>query len=239
MAVGTVPRTTSGLATAGILHRRRSLPNRRAMVGALLVIASLVGVFALRHGVEPASRTRYVVARHALSAGSRLQAADLALVAAGLPASAKPHAFTDPGAVVGRVVAVPVPAGELVEASAILPRGQVFSDRQMALTVDGAEAAAIEPGELVDVLVTHGTGDAARTDLVVGGAKVLRVGRVDATAIADRSGGAVVTVGVGTFAEVAALVHAIRTGQIDVVPGTSSDRFASGGSPAGIGPAPR
>lgn len=232
MAVQAIPRTSSGLATAGILRRRRSLPSRRAMLGALLVTASVVGVLALRHGVQPAARTRYVVARHALAAGSRVQAADLTLAPASLPASTISHAFTDPAVVVGRMVAVPVPAGELVEGSAVLPAGQPFPERQMVLTVDVNEAAAIEPGQLVDVLLTHGNGDTARTDLVVAGARVLRVGRLDPTALAGRSGAAAVTVGVMTLGEVAALVHAARTGQIDVVPGASSDRFTPASSPA-------
>lgn len=211
---------------AGVVRKKRSLPNARALAGAVLVTAALVGVFAvwLRAGSSPGRR--YVVARHAITAGTRLRTGDLALATMTLPVSMQPLAFTDPATLIGRVAAGRLAGGELVQASAVLGPAESFGLRQVAVAVDTAEAAAVEPGQPVDVLVTHGSGDTARTDLVVAGAQVLRVARVDASAVGDRSG-AIVTLGTPTFADVQALVHATRTGQVDVVPGSATDRFFS------------
>ena len=208
---------------AGTLRRRRSLPNSRAVLGAFLVVVALVGVFAawLQAGASPGQH--YVVARRPLSPGSELRADDLALATMTLPPSIATHAFEAPAALVGRVVAAPVGAGELVEASAVLDPGRRLVERQVSLAIDLTEAAELQVGQPVDVLVTHGNGDAARTDLVVAGAHLLRIARSDPSVLGDRSG-AVVTVGVATFAQVQALVHAVRTGQIDVVAGSAADR---------------
>ena len=220
---------------AGLVRRRRSLPNGRAVMGGLLVVVALVGVFAAWLRTGGSTGQPYVVARHALSPGVQLRADDLALATMSLPAATSPHAFRDLAALVGRVVAAPVGGGELVEASAVLGPEQSFAPRQVPLTVDVTEAAGLQPGQPVDVLVTHGNGDAARTDLVVAGAEVLRVTRADPSALSDRAS-AVVIVGVRGFTEVQALVHALRTGQVDVVAGSALDR-ALIISPGGPGPA--
>ena len=234
----TAVRAATGLSqvrpAAGTLRRRRSLPNTRAVLGALLVIVAVVGVFAtwLEAGTPPGQH--YVVARHGLTPGSELRPGDLALATMTLPAPNAAHAFRSVDALVGRVVAAPVGAGDLVPASAVLGSAQRFGQRQVSLVIDVTEAVALQVGQPVDVLVTHGNGDAARTDLVVAGAQLLRITRLD-TSLGDRAG-SVATVGVGSFLEVQLLVHAVRTGQIDVVAGSVSDR--SPAAPSLPGPAP-
>ena len=64
---------------ARTVRRRRGLPGSRAVVGGLLVAASAVGLFAAASRSGDGPTHSYVIARHDLAAGTRLEASHLEL----------------------------------------------------------------------------------------------------------------------------------------------------------------
>ncbi len=147
---------------------------RRCLAG-LLAAAALA--LALRPPDLPAAApppgTPVVTAAADLPAGTTLTEA--ALVVTEL-AAAPGGATADPGALVGRVLAAPLRAGEPVTdvrlvgpgLTALLPVGQVAAPVRLA---DLAVAGLAGPGDRVDVLAT--VPDADRAEVVARGALVL------------------------------------------------------------------
>jgi Flp pilus assembly protein CpaB len=144
-------------------------------VAALLAAGALV--LALRPPDPPPAAplpgTPVVTAAADLPAGTTLTEASLSVTElAAVPGGA----VGDPGALVGRVLAAPLPAGEPVTdvrlvgpgLTALLPAGQVAAPVRLA---DLAVAGLAGPGDRVDVLATAAV--AARAEVVARGALVL------------------------------------------------------------------
>jgi hypothetical protein len=215
--------------SAGTIRRRRPLPTGRAVVGGVLVAIAIAGVFGTWVTAGGGRGQPYIVARHLLPPGTVLRADDVAVTHLRLPAGpVADHAFHSPGSLMGRVLLAPVGAGELVQASAVLGPGQGLGQREVSLTVDPTDTTGLQLGQLIDVLVTHGNADAARTDLVVAGARLLRTARTDNTAGIGGRSGEVITLAVDNFVDVQAVIQASRAGQVDVVAGAVADAAAAG-----------
>ncbi len=147
---------------------------RRCLAG-LLAAAALA--LALRPpdlpSAAPPPGTPVVTAAADLPAGTTLTEAALVVTE---PAAAPGGATADPGALVGRVLAAPLRAGEPVTdvrlvgpgLTALLPAGQVAAPVRLA---DLAVAGLAGPGDRVDVLAT--APDADRAEVVARGALVL------------------------------------------------------------------
>jgi Flp pilus assembly protein CpaB len=173
---------------------------------------------------------RWVVASHALAAGTRLEPSDLTTEVMTLPAGpTTAGAFRSGAALDGRILTAPLPAGELVQQGALVPVGRQPDLRPVTVSVDPADAGDLSAGTVVDVLVTEGTGTQTTTSVVLRGAQVVDVAPPSSSLVASSSGDDV-TLGVGTLAEVEAVVHASHTGTLSVVVGERSDGV-------GLGPA--
>ena len=91
----------SDAAVARTVRRRRGLPDRRAVVGALLVTTAAVGLFSAAGRAGTHRRHPYVVARRDLPPGAVFTAGDLVRRPMDLPPSVAARAFDDPSVLVG------------------------------------------------------------------------------------------------------------------------------------------
>jgi Flp pilus assembly protein CpaB len=198
-----------------IVHRRQALPGSRAVVGGFLVAAAAVGIFAAYAGAQHRGQAQYVVAAHDLAVGTRLKPADLATVTLDLPQSSRGHAFMEAGWLDGSLVIGPVAKGELLQPGSVLAAGKPPPFREVTVAVDAQQVGGVAQGDTVDVLVTTGANESTRTDVVVGGARVLRIG--------DRPGGIggdakpPVTFALQTFDDVTRIVQASHVGSLTMV----------------------
>ncbi|MBA3654770.1 MAG: hypothetical protein H0W70_11345 [Actinobacteria bacterium] len=236
---GTLDVSTNGGGRVGSGHDgtrrltpRRSVPNGRAALGALLVAGATVVLFSIADSRGHPALERYVVARHPLAIGARIDAGDLAITPLHLPEGAlRGRLFTRTQRLVGAVVVAPVGAGELVQASAVIAAGAQPELRQISVPIEAARALGerLQPGELVDVVATFGTGADAFTIAVVDGARV--VARDGGTGpLGDRKA-QVVILAVDSSQQAMAIAHAISAGQLSLV-------RVSGAAPAGGSPEP-
>lgn len=208
----------------GLPRRRitspRPLPGGRAILGAALMAIAAVAVFLAYRGAADGPTDSVVVARNPLRAGEQLEAADLRLEKAQLPPGSK-GTFASTELLVGRVLLAPVGQGEIVQASSVTAERAAVPSHEIELALPREQVAVgrLKRGERVDVFVTTDE----RTTSVVRGAVVVQIGSTgDGSLTSQRETSLVVSV--ESADSVAALVHALRTGDVTVVRST----FASG-----------
>ena len=206
-----------------LLAKRRTLPSGRAVVGGFLVALAALGAFVAARGTGGGPSHRYVVVSHDVIAGTELRDSDLSTAAVDLPGEMAARAFTDPAAVVGRVVTTSLANGELVQASAVVggdaadPRFQLSVPVERSRALDGLLVA----GEKVDVLVTYGTGNDAATFVVVRGADVLRVDQGQRGALTANND-TIILLAVSKPDDALAVTHAAQAGKITIVRATAA-----------------
>ena len=203
------------------VRRRRGLPGSRAVVGGLLVAASAVGLFAATTTSGGGPAHSYVVARHELAPGTRLQASDLELAPMELATAVRSRAFDNAQPLVGATLVAPLGAGELVQSSAVVARKGETSSRELSFTLErGRVSAGIKQGERADLLATYGAGTDAFTVVVVRSALLVTIDR-PRTSSGD-AGAPTVTVAVDDPADALALAHAIQLGKVTLVRATGA-----------------
>lgn len=128
------------------------------------------------------------------------------------------RAFTDPDVLVGSTVLGPIAKGELVQASSVVRRSASDSrgpQVSLALPASRAVGGSLVAGELVDVLVTYGTGVDAYTLTVVRSA---RIARIDQTGGALSDGSSlVITLAVATHDDARSVSHSAAAGEVAIV----------------------
>jgi hypothetical protein len=214
-------RTDSAGQPPRTVRRRRGLPGSRAVVGGLLVAAAAVGMFAAASS-SGAGRTRsYVVARHELAPGTRLQAGDLELAAMELPPTSQGRVFTSSEPLLGATLVAPLGAGELVQSSAVVARAGDTASRELSFTVErGRLSPGVKQGERADLLATYGSGTDAYTVAVVRQAHIVGLERPRTST--GENGPATVTVAVEDPNDALALAHAVQLGKVTVVRATGA-----------------
>jgi len=221
-ASGTAP-STGRAEPPRLVARRRNLPSGRAVVGGFLVAVAALGAFVAARGTSSGPSHRYVVVAHDVLAGSTLQPADLRTEAVDLPAELAARAFSDPGAVVGRVATTSLSSGELVQASSVV--GGDAADPRFQLSVPVERSRALDgllvPGESVDILATYGTGSDGVTLVVVRRAEVLRVDLGQRGALTANND-AIILVAVSSPDDALAVTHAAQAGKITLVRATAA-----------------
>lgn len=143
------------------LSQRRGLPGARAVIGGLLVVIAVVGIFLAYERATAAHASSYVVATHAIRPGDHIRASDLTSRPINLPASLRGRAFASAAAVKGAVALGPIGAGELVQRSLVTasPSDPTRNLVSFAVNRDHAVAGHLGPGDRIAVLV--GTGGQA------------------------------------------------------------------------------
>jgi len=205
-------------------HRRitrpRGLPGGRAVVGALLIAAAAVTVFAAYLDATSEPSTRFLVASEPIPTGTVI--ADLATAEAmfssaplALVDAVAEHAVTvdDLDGLVGHTVVATLEAGELIQRSALLDGERATGAHVMSFAVPVADAVAgsVSPGETIDVLATSRSSGEPTTVYVVRGVPVLAVGS------SGPGSSLVLTVALSDVGEVQALGHAVHTATVFVV----------------------
>jgi hypothetical protein len=197
--------------------RRTGLPGSRAVVGALLMAAAAVGVYLAHLEATREPTASYVVASRDLHAGALLGPGDLTLEVLDLPAATAARAFGSVDDLAGHVALAPVSAGEVLWASAVTGTERVEPSHEVALVLPRAHVAVarFQRGDRVDIFATAGP----RTASIVRGALVVSATGGQGVAIAQEREVEVV-VAVPSGEAVAALVHALRTGDVTIVRST-------------------
>jgi len=210
----------NGSASGRVIRRRVRPPGGRALLGALLMALAAVGVFLAYAQATREPGDALVVVRHPIRVGEEIDSADLALLAAQLPTSTRGVTYSSFDEVVGHVALAPLEAGDILQSSAISDDRPAAAANEVAITVPREQIAVgrLKEGERVDVFVTY----EARTASVVRGAEVLQIATSsDGSLTSDREVSIVVAVPSGDA--VAALVHALRTGDVTVVRSTLAE----------------
>lgn len=218
--LATVAATTGARATRSevqpprVIAARPGLPGGRAILGGLLIAVAAIGVFLAYAGASSGPSHSFVVADRDLDAGEVISAADLQRVRGELPDSARAGTFATVDEVAGRVALVPIASGEILQASALTAERADVRGLEVQLTLprDQVAVGRLKRGERVDVFVTSDD----TTTLVASGVPVVSIatGR-DGSLTSEREVGIVVAA--PTRDVVAALVHALRTGEVTVV----------------------
>ena len=213
------PAERDGALPPRVIQRRTGLPGTRAVVGGLLMAVAAVGVFLAYADATEGPSEPVVIATRAIRVGEELESDDLRVVTADLP-GASTGSFDEVAALVGRVALGPIGAGEIVQAAAVTDDRARADSHEIALTLPRAQVAVgrLKQGERVDVFVTRDD----RTASVVRGAQVVQIGSTgDGSLTSERE--LSIVVAVPTADGVAALVHALRTGDVTVVRATFAD----------------
>lgn len=200
-----------------LVRRRKTLPGGRAVVGGFLVALAGVGVFAGYTNATADTRVEYLVAREDLKFGQRISRSNLGFLPMELPGLVRSRSFRDPETLVGAVVLGPLSKGELIQASDVLIRGRAPAGTEVSFSIESARAVdgQLQRGELVDVLVTYGTGNEAYTVTVARGVRVVNRRQPRGTLGDGRD--EVITVSVPTSAQTLALAHAVNAGAVTLV----------------------
>lgn len=231
---GTRPRSELGIMTtvtgarpaeqdvraSRVIERRPGLPGGRAALGGLLISIAAVGVFLAYTGATKGPTDPMVVAVRGIRVGEVIEADDVRIVVAELPRGARTGTFASTASVLGRVALGPISEGEIVQAGAITAQRATSRAHEVAITLAREQIAIgrLKRGERVDVFVTYDE----RTTSVVRGAEVVQIGGEDDRSLtSDREISIVVAVRSGDI--VAALVHALRTGDVTVVRSTFAE----------------
>ncbi len=210
--------------------RPTRLPGRRATIGGLLVAAAMVGSFALSNRAAEAPALAVVVASSQIAPGDELSAGDLQVEHVDLPPSVAERTFGSVAELVGAVALAPVGPGELVQSASVLTLGEgsqspdpqgVGYEYSFAVDADRALGGALEPGEVVDVVATMGSGDGAYSSVVAHDAVVLAVSMGGGGLVAAST---TLTLGLASAQEVLELAHAREEGAVSVVRATRAGR---------------
>ena len=204
------------------IQRHKSLPGGRAVLGGVLMATAAIGVFVAFEQASRAPTDPIVVAARDLRPGQVLEPDDLRTIEGDLPDRAIDRAFASIDRLEGRVVLGPIAEGEIVQAGSITDQSNAADLHEVAMALPRTQLAVgrLKAGERIDVFVTHD--DATRS--VVRGAEVVDLSADDGGSLtSDREVTLVVALPTGD--DVAALVHALRTGDVTVVRST----FASPG----------
>jgi pilus assembly protein CpaB len=183
----TRPRLLQALARAASWHRRKL-----AVLAA--VAAVLTGISAA--APEGPAMISVVKARSQLPAGTVLSTSDLVRDRAAA-SDAPDGVLTDPLALVGKTLAVPVAENQMMTLLATtdprtsVPQGHVIAPLRLA---DPALVALVRPGDLVDVIAADA--QAGQAAVVAAGARVVTVPQVPEEDVGPGSEGALVLIDV-------------------------------------------
>ena len=134
--------------------RRGTLPNGRAITGALLVVVAVLGLFVAYRSSTLIRTVDYLVARRDVPAGRVITVDDLALAPMVLYAGSATHAFRQPEDVLGKVALVPMSTGALVERQALADAASSTPGRRLSVELEPSQAlnGRLEVGDRVDIV---------------------------------------------------------------------------------------
>ncbi len=182
-------RGTSGSAASWRRELRLALARRRRLLAAGLLAGSIAFAISAMSPSPPATSVVLAAARD-LAGGATIRADDLRPVA--MPPDVVPAGtVTDPARLTGRVLAVPVRAGEAITDVRLVGPSLLagYGERIVAAPVRIADAGAarlVRPGDVIDVLAADEpeASAGAQARLVASGARVVVVPGDDGSLLA-------------------------------------------------------
>lgn len=199
---------------------RPSLPNGRAVLGALLVTVAAVGAFVSATSGRGDPDTLWVVVRRAVDAGSSIESADVTTRAIDLPSDVAANALSATSPVDGRVALVDLRPGDLIRDDDLDDPGTSLSDlpsrHELAVPVERDRLDLdLVPGDRVTILVSLTVDGRAATLVATEDAPVVRWSSADERI--GHSGGGVLTVALADADSVMELTHLLSQGQSSIV----------------------
>jgi pilus assembly protein CpaB len=186
-------RSVSGASAGWRSDLTTALARRRRILAAGLLAGSAACAISAVAPAPPPSE-RVAAAAHDLSGGTTISADDLRIVKVP-PESVPSGAVTEAATLTGRVLAVPVRAGETINDVRLVGPALLagYGDRLVAAPVriaDAGSAALLRPGDVIDVLAAEGAGGtdggervASEARLVASDVRVVAVPRDDESAL--------------------------------------------------------
>lgn len=225
--------------------RRVGLPSGRAVVGAVLITVSVIGLFVANQRAQREPTTTYAVVVTTVPAGTAITAGQLRALPMDLPDDVANRSVAHVDDAIGAVAVETLHPGQLLSAAALLaPSDAAAGDGvhfELSLSLDRSRAldAGLRPGELVDVVATLDSGARACTRVVADRARVMRTSGSGDELLSSASGSMTVTVAIDDPDEVLAVVHAVDEAEVTVVRATRAQQVPIGGTfCAGDGTAP-
>ena len=215
---------SAGAPGARSMRARPALPSGRALVGGFLVAVAMILAFTVASASRHAPQQRIVVARRSIEVGHRLEADDLRLEPAEMTDPVASQLFDREAAATGQLALVPIAAGGAITRSAVVDDGgEGPTGREFSFPVDQERAmnGRLRPGDSVDVLVTYGAGDTARTLMVAAGVRLLDITAAGKATLGS-SGTVVVSVLLTDAPQVVRVAHASEVGSVTLVRATGT-----------------
>jgi Flp pilus assembly protein CpaB len=206
------------------VRARRRVPGRRAIVGGLLVTVAFLGTITVNSRADDPPHGRVAVVRTPIPVGQRVTADDVRIVPAELPDEAAGRTFDRVEDIEGSIALAPLAPGDLVQRSAVLlpddltATGDPAHEFSVPVDRDRAVNGRLEPGEIVDVLATYGTGELAYTVVVARRARLVDV--ADTAGGLGSDGRVVLTIALASGDDVIAAAHASTVASVTVVRAT-------------------
>lgn len=199
------------------IRPHRALPGGRAVVGGFLVAVSAVGLFAAYAGANRRDSTPVALAARPIAAGDRIAPGDIRWVPMDLPAAIRRRTIHSAAGTNGRLFVGPVAEGELIQTGDLLPEGEAPGFRELTVEVEAAQLRVLQEGDTVDVLVSTGSGDGARTRIAASGVRVVRLPSGGSSSTGSKPA---VTLAMPTFDATYRLVAAAHAGTLTLVRST-------------------
>lgn len=201
-----------------IIDPGRHLPGGRAVLGGVLVALAAAGLFLAARPTSAVPDTRFVVARHPISPGHRLTAADLRLVALDLPSQVAAGTAKQVEPLVGRLAVARIPAGALVDESYVA-HGTTTKPLPLlsfAIDIDRAVGGDLVAGDQIDLLATWEGDPDHRTEIVAHDLTLTAVDQPDPDALGGDAR-LVLSVAVPTSTDAVELTRAIRSAELTII----------------------
>jgi hypothetical protein len=214
------------------------------VVGGLLVTLAAIGTFVAYTSASSGPSGWIVVANRPVVVGEHLAASDLRAVPADLPSEVQATLFGSVGELGDAVALMPLGADQAIARNdvSLAPQTDVARthDLSFALDRDRALNGRIQPGELVDLVASFGSGSDATTVVVV---RRVRVASLDLPAGSSAASSAKVTITLAFTTEEDVLVaaNALEVAKVTLSRSTGTtvaepaEPISSGG-PDGIAP---
>ncbi len=196
--------------------RGRSLPTGRAMLGALLVTLSGVGLYLASIKATASPQIAVVVAATDIAPDHQITSDDLSVIRIRVDDRVRLQTFVDPKELIGTKTLGPIGKGELIQSGAIVAvtKGSTGRELSFAIPLSRAVAGRLRAGERVDVVATTGSGSSAVTNVVVTSGLIVDISD---PALATATDDIVVVLSIRDRVEQVALVEAINEAKIVLV----------------------
>jgi len=207
---------------------RFTIPRQRAVLGGFLIaLAAALAFLASSRGSATPS-TSIVIARHTLTPGSKLTAADVEMVSIPLGGTLAAHGFDSLDALIGASTLAPVDTGELIQRSAVRTT-TAGAEPGFSFPIDREHAVGgdLMPGDIVDVLATFGSGIDAETAVLARSVRLSDIADTDPSSVSG-SGRLIITATFASADQVLDIAHAAQVAALTLIR-TTGIAASSGG----------